>query len=209
MSEVRSIHNLPLNERSILHLLRSIYLLRSRIEHNTIVVTKQTLPHGDVWSVINSASVSIRDVHRGHQAALRALIILIGELANLTTKIITLWEISFAVRVIKWLMMHLEIFGGKRVSSMKKCIFISLEKCFCTFFCEFFEVIFDCTCALADQSRNAGIVYEQYCLCPGWPCARKSFNKVVYVSEFGLPEASIPRNLRRGSKRHATTLEPI
>jgi hypothetical protein len=45
---------------------------------------------------------------------------------------------------------------GKCVSSMKKCIFISLEKCFCTVFCEFFEVIFDCTCALADISRNAG-----------------------------------------------------
>jgi hypothetical protein len=48
--------------------------------------------------------------------------------------------------------MHLEIFGGKCVSSMKKCIFISLEKCFCTVFCEFFEFIFDCTCALADHS---------------------------------------------------------
>jgi hypothetical protein len=65
---------------------------------------------------------------------------------------------SFAVRVIKWLLMHLEIFGGKCVSSMKKCIFISLEKCFCTVFCEFFEFIFDCTCALADQSRNAGML---------------------------------------------------
>jgi hypothetical protein len=52
---------------------------------------------------------------------------------------------SFAVRVIKWLLVHLEIFGGKCVSSMKKCIFISLEKCFCTDFCEFFEFIFDCT----------------------------------------------------------------
>jgi hypothetical protein len=48
--------------------------------------------------------------------------------------------------------MHLEIFGGKCASSMKKCIFISLENCFC----EFFEITFDCTCALADQSRNAG-----------------------------------------------------
>jgi hypothetical protein len=45
----------------------------------------------------------------------------------------------------------MEIFWGKCVSSMKKCIFISLEKCFCSF-CKFFEVIFDCTCALADQS---------------------------------------------------------
>jgi hypothetical protein len=44
------------------------------------------------------------------------------------------------------------------VSSMKKCIFISWEKCFCTVFCEFFEFIFDCTCALADQSRNAGML---------------------------------------------------
>jgi hypothetical protein len=52
--------------------------------------------------------------------------------------------------------MHLEIFGGKLVSSLKECIFISLEKCFCTVFCEFFVVIFDCTCAFADQSRNAG-----------------------------------------------------
>jgi hypothetical protein len=84
--------------------------------------------------------------------------------------------------VIKWLLMHLEIFGGKCVSSMKKCIFISLEKCLCTFFCEFFEVIFDCTCALAwSISLYAGIVYEHYCLCPGRPCARKSFKKVVYV----------------------------
>jgi hypothetical protein len=53
--------------------------------------------------------------------------------ANLTT-IITLLGFfnfvrgfSFAVRVIKWLLMHLEIFGGKCVSSMKKCIFISLH----------------------------------------------------------------------------------
>jgi hypothetical protein len=30
-----------------------------------------------------------------------------------------------------------------------ECLFISLEKCFCTVFCEFFEFIFDCTCALA------------------------------------------------------------
>jgi hypothetical protein len=63
--------------------------------------------------------------------------------------------------------MHLEIFGGKCVSSMKKCIFISLEKCFCTVLCKFFEAIFDCACALADQSRNAGIVYKHHCLCPG------------------------------------------
>jgi hypothetical protein len=75
--------------------------------------------------------------------------------------------------------MHLEILGGKCVSSMKKCVFIPLERCFWTVFCEFFEVIFDCTCALADQSqyRYAGIVYEHYCLCPGWPWARKSFKK--------------------------------
>jgi hypothetical protein len=57
--------------------------------------------------------------------------------------------------------MHLEIIGGKCVSSMKKCIFISLEKCFCTVFCEFFEFIFDCTCALANQSRNAGMLQLQ------------------------------------------------
>jgi hypothetical protein len=43
--------------------------------------------------------------------------------------------------------------------------------------------IFDCTCALADQSIYAGIVYEHHCLCPGWPCARKSFNKVVYLHD--------------------------
>jgi hypothetical protein len=56
---------------------------------------------------------------------------------------------------------------------------------FVHFFCEFFEVIVDCTCALADQSLYAGIVYEHYCLCPGWPCARKSFKKVhvVYVHD--------------------------
>jgi hypothetical protein len=68
--------------------------------------------------------------------------------------------------------------GGKWVSSMKKCIFISLANFFCTVFGEFFEVIFDCTCALADQSLYAGIIYEHYCLCPGWPCTRKSFKKV-------------------------------
>jgi hypothetical protein len=51
-------------------------------------------------------------------------------------------------------------------------------------FCEFFEVIFDCTCALADQSLYAGILYEHYChRCPGWPCPRKSFKKVVYVHD--------------------------
>jgi hypothetical protein len=37
------------------------------------------------------------------------------------------------------------------VSSMKKCVFVQ-------FFCEFFKFIFDCTCALADQSRNAGML---------------------------------------------------
>jgi hypothetical protein len=79
--------------------------------------------------------------------------------------------------------MHLEIFSDKCVSSMKKCIFISLEKCLCTVFYEFFEVIFDCTCALADLSLYAGIVFEHYCLCPGWPCPRKSFKKVVYAHD--------------------------
>jgi hypothetical protein len=69
------------------------------------------------------------------------------------------------------------------VSSMKKRIFISLKECFGTVSCEFFEVIFDCTCALADQSLYAGIVYEHYCLCPGWPCARKGFKKEVYVHD--------------------------
>jgi hypothetical protein len=53
--------------------------------------------------------------------------------------------------------MHLEIIWSKCVSSMKICIFISLERCFCTVFCKFFEFIFDCTCASADQSRNAGM----------------------------------------------------
>jgi hypothetical protein len=33
--------------------------------------------------------------------------------------------------------MHLEIFRGKCVSSLKKCIFISLEKCFVQFFANF------------------------------------------------------------------------
>jgi hypothetical protein len=90
----------------------------------------------------------------------------IGELNNLlTTKIITLLEFfnllaSFLVcsRSDK---VTADAFGnlwGKCVPSLKKCIFISLEKCFCTFFCEFFEVIFDCTCALADQSLYAGIL---------------------------------------------------
>jgi hypothetical protein len=66
--------------------------------------------------------------------------------------------------------MHLDIFGGKCLSSMKKCIFISFS--FLYSFCEFFEVIFDYTCALADQSLYAGILYEHYChRCPGWPCA--------------------------------------
>jgi hypothetical protein len=37
---------------------------------------------------------------------------------------------------------------------------------FVQFFYEFFEFIFDCTCALAHQSQCAGIVYEHYCLCP-------------------------------------------
>jgi hypothetical protein len=62
---------------------------------------------------------------------------------------------------------------GKCVSSIKKCIFISSEKCFCTVFFEFFEFIYDCTCALADQSRNEGIAYEHYCLCPGYKRAEK------------------------------------
>jgi hypothetical protein len=50
----------------------------------------------------------------------------------------------------------------------EECIFISLEECFCTVFCKFFKFIIDCTCTLADQSRNAGIVYEHHCLCPGY-----------------------------------------
>jgi hypothetical protein len=50
-------------------------------------------------------------------------------------------------------------------------------------FLETFEVIFDLTCTLADQSLYAGIVHEHYCLCPGWPRAWKSFKKVVYVHD--------------------------
>jgi hypothetical protein len=67
---------------------------------------------------------------------------------NLTTKIITLWEFLNFVNEVSRLqnerssdmLMHLEIFGGKCVSSMRKCIFISMyfhfigvEKCFCSF----------------------------------------------------------------------------
>jgi hypothetical protein len=79
---------------------------------------------------------------------------------------------------IKWLYV-------KRVNHSTIRLFISLEKCFCTVFCNFFEIIFDCTCASADQSLYAGIVYKHYCLCPCWPCARKSFKKVglVYVHD--------------------------
>jgi hypothetical protein len=35
----------------------------------------------------------------------------------------------------------------------------------------------------------AGIVYEHDCLCPGWPCARKSFKKVGLVYIHDVPWA--------------------
>jgi hypothetical protein len=82
------------------------------------------------------------------------------------------WPLCIVIgelRVIKWLLMHLEIFGGKCVSSMKKCIFISLEKCFCTVFGEFFEVIFDFTYCHREQP----LVHSP--LTPANHCRRKAF----------------------------------
>jgi hypothetical protein len=65
-------------------------------------------------------------------------------------------------------------------------VFISLEKCFCTvFFLRIFRGYFDCTCALSHQSLCAGIVYEHYCLCPGWPCARRSSLCTLLCREYG------------------------
>jgi hypothetical protein len=125
----------------------------------------------------------------------------------LITKIITLLEFFNFVSEVSRLQYEWssdcwcfwKSFEGKCVSSMKKCIFISLEKCFCTGFCEFFEVILDCTCALANQSQYAGIVYEHYCLCPGWPCARKCWavtlamyvTNCIYSYTHGFPRLVI------------------
>jgi hypothetical protein len=51
----------------------------------------------------------------------------------------------------------------------EETILISLEKCFCIVFCEFFEVNFDCTCVLADQSLYAGIVaYASIIVSASW-----------------------------------------
>jgi hypothetical protein len=113
----------------------------------------------------------------------------VGVLANLTTKIITVW-------VIKWLLMHLEIFRSKCVSSMKKCIFISLVKCFCTVFLRLFRgYLWLLMRVRLSISIYAGIVYEHYCLCPGWPCGRKSFKKVVYVHDV-IPLCTWPPTIR-------------
>jgi hypothetical protein len=114
------------------------------------------------------------------------LIITIGELANLTTKIITLSELFSFVSEFSRLQYEWssdcwciwKSFGVLRVFN-EESIFISLEKCFCTIFLRICRSYFDCTCALAHQSLYAGIVYEHYCLCLGWPCARRIFKKVV------------------------------
>jgi hypothetical protein len=65
----------------------------------------------------------------------------------------------------------------------EESIFISLEKCFCTVFFEFVEVILT---AHARQlinlyTQGSYTSYEHYCLCLGWPCARRSFKKVVFA----------------------------
>jgi hypothetical protein len=68
--------------------------------------------------------------------------------------------------------------GGKCVSSMKKCIFISSEKCICTVFCEFFKFIFDCTCTFETKGSHTSII-----VCPGWPISvQKNCRKVVYCT---------------------------
>jgi hypothetical protein len=114
----------------------------------------------------------------------------IGELDNLTTKIITLSELFSFVSEFSRLQYEW--------SSDCWCIWKSFEVNACLQWRKYYHFIgevflhsffllricrgyFDCTCALAHQSLCAGIVYEHYCLCPGWPCARRSFKKVVYV----------------------------
>jgi hypothetical protein len=112
----------------------------------------------------------------------------IGELANLTSKIITLLEFFNFVSEVSRLQYEW--------SSDCWCIWKSFEVNAClqwrnvfsfhwrsifVVFCEFFEVIFDCTCALADQSLYTGIVYEHYCLCPGW--LAHGTVKLVYVHD--------------------------
>jgi hypothetical protein len=65
---------------------------------------------------------------------------------------------------------------------MKKCIFIS-EKCFCTVFLRIFRgYIFDCTCALADQSLYAGIVYTNIIVSAQVGLARGKVD-LVYVHD--------------------------
>jgi hypothetical protein len=106
---------------------------------------------------------------------------------------------------------------------MKKYNFISLEKYFCTGFFKFFEVIFDCTCELADQSRNVGIVYGScnnldadfgsWMLdfaslhCTAWIQPRLHANcdglvvisiVVIYYTEYTLPHSSHANNEHAG-----------
>jgi hypothetical protein len=123
-----------------------------------------------IWSVVNILPANALAFHEWKVA------VPFRWATNLTTKIITLLEFfNFVSEVFRlqyewssdrWCIWS--SFGGKCVSTIKKCVFISLEKCFCTVFFKFFEVIIDCTCALADQSRNTGVVYEHYCLCSGY-----------------------------------------
>jgi hypothetical protein len=115
-------------------------------------------------------------------------------LANLTTKIITLIEFfNFVSEVSRlqyeWLLSDCwyiwKYLGVNACLQWRNVFSFHWRSVFVNFFCKFFEFIFDCTCALADQSLYAGIVYEHYWLCPGWPYAQKSFKKVglVYVHD--------------------------
>jgi hypothetical protein len=112
----------------------------------------------------------------------------IGALASLMTKIITLSELFSFVSAFSRLQYewssdrwcNWKLFGVNACLQWRKYVHF-IGEVFLYSFLRICRGYFDCTCALADQSLYAGIVYEHYCLCPGWPCARRSFKKEVYI----------------------------
>jgi hypothetical protein len=65
---------------------------------------------------------------------------------------------------------------GELVINLTTKIITLLEffKVFVQFFCDFLEVFLNAHAHYCDWSLYAVIVYEHYCLCPGWHCARSS-----------------------------------
>jgi hypothetical protein len=113
-----------------------------------------------------------------------------GELT--TTKIITLWEVFNFVSEVSCLLYEWssdcwciwKSFGVNACLHWRNVFSFHWRSVFAQFF-DFFEFIFDCTCALAHQSQCAGIVYEHYCLCsrptPAGPVRRRYWPPFVII----------------------------